>query len=268
MLGAGPRVVLIARDGYRERYISRQRGGWSKRQCLWSPAGEPGVGQDLGLDDGVVGRSSESASWHGAVLSDEALALGDYSSHSTRRSAGRLELKDSIGPEVSLVYWVGVGVAVQRDLGWERVLVLAKERNLLDDALHLARRDVVSFPFGLSDLATEFRERIVGSEVLAIEVDDADAGAGTHLRIDILHNWLIVVLEAAVEVAPGDAIRGDCEVDVAKEGVSTLCRRHWAPDLCLGYRDRFVHSVVEHAARIGVLTEARTRNYDVTTSSI
>lgn len=165
-------------------------------------------------------------------------------------------MKDSIGPEVSFFYWVGVGVAVQRDLGWERIVVLGKERDLLDDALHLTRRDVVSLPFGLPDLAAEFGERVVGSEVLAIEVDDADAGAGTSLRIDVLHDWLIVVLEAAVEVAPGDAVRGDCEVDVAKELISTLCRRHWAPDLCLGHRDRLVHSVVEHAARISVLAEA------------
>lgn len=138
-MSAGPRVVLVPRDSYCERNVTGKSRSWSERECLWGPTCKPGVGENLGLNDSVVGWSSESASWYGTILSDEALPLGYHSSHPTSWSTSRLELKNSIGPKVSVLSWFGVGVAVQRDLGWEWVLILGKERDLLDDTLHLTR---------------------------------------------------------------------------------------------------------------------------------
>ena len=47
-------------------------------------------------------------------------------------------MEDSIRPEVSIVCKLCVGVAVQRDLSLQGLLILGKERDILDDTLHLA----------------------------------------------------------------------------------------------------------------------------------
>jgi hypothetical protein len=46
-------------------------------------------------------------------------------------------MEDSIGPEVCLISELGERVAIQRHLSWQWILILSKEWDVLDHALHL-----------------------------------------------------------------------------------------------------------------------------------
>lgn len=154
--GLGPWIELVARQGNREWNITRQGSGWSQWQEVGSSAGEACVREDLGFYDGVVGRCSESASWSDSRIISETLTLNNDSCDTANWSTVWRKLTNTVWSEHGLLGWNGVGVTVQGDSGWQRVLILGWKWHVLDDTSDLTLANVVGLTLGSSDLATKF----------------------------------------------------------------------------------------------------------------
>lgn len=160
----------------------------------------------MSLNNSKVCRCSESTSnTPCAILISEALALHNHICDSRCGPTRWVNLLHAIWKEECRVAYDSPRIPVESKLR-RKVLALIYQLHILDHALHVLRGDVDRLADCVTDLASSVNEVIVISEATSVEVYDANSQTWTLLGVNVIYDWLGVVLEASKEIVPVLAI--------------------------------------------------------------
>ena len=193
---------------------------------------QPGVVQNLSLDDSVVLISSESASSFVSVVRVEALA-GDLNiSVTIIRTGSWLHASDSVRPVENVTRCsTDPRVAIESKLN-DKTLVLLNKSHLFDHTLDRIRSSNLALANGIADLATDLHSLEVFSEFVASEVNLAFALRRTISRLNQSKRDLVIVVELAEIVE--ESVEVEAEAHVACHERVLVGQRHRALDQCVG----------------------------------